>query len=120
MRVLESFPFEVREAEHVWVPVPDGTRLPARLWRPVCAASADPQPVPAVLGAIPYRHRDLTAVRDSIHHPYLAGHGYACLRSTCAAAVTPTACCSTSTPSRSTATSRAPWPGSPSRTGAPG
>lgn len=29
---------------------------------------------------IPYWKRDLTAVRDSIHHPYMAGHGYACLR----------------------------------------
>jgi putative CocE/NonD family hydrolase len=36
--------------------------------------------VPAVCEAIPYRQRDLTSVRDSIHHPYLAGHGYACLR----------------------------------------
>ena len=31
--------------------------------------------MPAILEFIPYRQRDLTAVRDSIHHPYLAGHG---------------------------------------------
>src|SRR5699024_3675186 len=29
---------------------------------------------------IPYRQHDLTSYRDSIHHPYMAGHGYACLR----------------------------------------
>ncbi|MBW0088433.1 CocE/NonD family hydrolase [Pseudonocardia sp. KRD-184] len=77
MRVRETFPYETGEAEHVWVPMPDGSRLSGRLWRP---RSAVAEPVPAVLEAIPYRHRDLTAVRDSIHHPYLAGHGYACLR----------------------------------------
>ncbi len=33
-----------------------------------------------MLEFIPYRKRDLTALRDSIHHPYMAGHGYACVR----------------------------------------
>lgn len=33
-----------------------------------------------MLEYIPYRKRDLTSVRDSIHHPYIAGHGYACVR----------------------------------------
>ena len=37
-------------------------------------------PVPAILEFVPYRQRDLTAVRDSIHHPYFAGHGYAGVR----------------------------------------
>jgi putative CocE/NonD family hydrolase len=55
----------------------DGVRLAGRLWRP---ASADAQPVPGVAEIIPYRQRDLTAQRDSMHHPYMAGHGYACLR----------------------------------------
>src|SRR5690625_6356048 len=55
----------------------DGTRLSARLWRPGSAAD---EPVPGIVEAIPYRKRDLTAQRDSIHHPYMAGHGYACLR----------------------------------------
>jgi putative CocE/NonD family hydrolase len=53
----------------------DGVQLAARIWRPVSA-----ERVPAILEIIPYRQRDLTARRDSIHHPYLAGHGYACVR----------------------------------------
>ncbi len=77
MRVVSSLPQEVKEEEHVWIPVSDGTRLAARIWRPL---SSDEAPVPAVLEYIPYRKRDLTSVRDSIAHPYLAGHGYACVR----------------------------------------
>ncbi|WP_199429756.1 CocE/NonD family hydrolase [Qaidamihabitans albus] len=77
MRTVGSLPYEVHEDEHVWIPVADGTRLAARIWRPV---SSDVEPVPGVLEYLPYRKRDLTAWRDSIHHPYLAGHGYACVR----------------------------------------
>ncbi|MDQ3790488.1 MAG: CocE/NonD family hydrolase, partial [Actinomycetota bacterium] len=77
MRVVTSLPHAVTEDEHVWIPVADGTRLAARIWRPV---SSDDEPVPAILEYIPYRKRDLTSVRDSIAHPYLAGHGYACVR----------------------------------------
>ena len=33
-----------------------------------------------MLEYIPYRKRDLSSVRDSMHHPYIAGHGYACVR----------------------------------------
>ena len=59
---------------------PDVRRDPvsaARLWKPGLGRD---DPVPGVLEMIPYRKRDLTAVRDSIHHPYMAGYGYACLR----------------------------------------
>ncbi|GAB1516681.1 CocE/NonD family hydrolase [Actinophytocola sp. KF-1] len=77
MRVVTSLPHAVGEDEHVWIPVSDGTRLAARIWRPV---SSDDEPVPAICEYIPYRKRDLTSVRDSIAHPYLAGHGYACVR----------------------------------------
>ena len=77
MRTVTSLPNTIEETEHLWIPMSDGTRLAARLWKPV---SAIEDPVPAVLEMIPYRKRDLTAVRDSIHHPYVAGHGYACLR----------------------------------------
>ncbi len=55
----------------------DGVRLAARLWLPEDAEAA---PVPAILEYIPYRKRDATAVRDSLRHPYFAGHGYACIR----------------------------------------
>ncbi|MFD5778614.1 CocE/NonD family hydrolase [Streptomyces sp. NPDC126933] len=77
MRSVTDLPHPVKEEQHVWIPVSDGTRLSARIWRPV---SSDDEPVPAVLESIPYRKRDLTSVRDSIHHPYMAGHGYACVR----------------------------------------
>ena len=55
----------------------DGTRLAARIWLPV---DAKERPVPAVLEYIPYRKRDFTRLRDSIMHPYVAGHGYGCIR----------------------------------------
>ncbi|MFF5992700.1 CocE/NonD family hydrolase [Prauserella flavalba] len=77
MRTVTSLPYEVREDDCVWIPMSDGARLSARIWRPV---SADDHPVPAILEFIPYRRRDLTAQRDSVHHPYLAGHGYAAVR----------------------------------------
>lgn len=77
MQTLQTFPHSIHETEHLWIPLSDGTRLAARLWKPV---DADEQPVPGIVEMIPYRKRDLTAVRDSIHHPYMAGHGYACLR----------------------------------------
>ncbi len=68
-------PEPVQETEHVWIPMPDGVRLSARIWRPVA-----PAPVPAVLEYIPYRKRDLVRARDARTHPFLAGQGYACLR----------------------------------------
>lgn len=74
MRAVTSLPHEITVSDHVRIPASDGTALSARIWRPV---SSDAEPVPAILEYIPYRKRDLTAPRDSIHHPYLAGHGYA-------------------------------------------
>ena len=77
MRTIESFPHAVREIENLWIEMPDGIRLAARIWLP---EGAEDDPVPAILEYIPYRKRDLTAVRDSLMHPYIAGHGYACVR----------------------------------------
>jgi uncharacterized protein len=77
MRTVTSLPHAVREDQHLWIPMPDGVRLAARIWRP---ESSEDEPVPAILEMIPYRKQDLTAYRDSIHHPYIAGHGYACVR----------------------------------------
>jgi putative CocE/NonD family hydrolase len=75
MRTVRSLPHQIREEAAIWIPMRDGVQLAARIWRPVSA-----ERVPAILEIIPYRQRDLTARRDSIHHPYLAGHGYACVR----------------------------------------
>ncbi|GAB2837893.1 CocE/NonD family hydrolase [Streptomyces daliensis] len=77
MREVNNLPYATKEDPHVSVPMSDGTLLSARVWRPT---SSDQEPVPAVLEYIPYRQRDLTSVRDSVHHPYIAGHGYACVR----------------------------------------
>ena len=72
-----EFPRTVREIENTWIPMPDGTRLAARIWLP---ADAEANPVPAVLEYLPYRKRDGTVVRDHLTHPYFAGHGYAGVR----------------------------------------
>src|SRR6185437_6917176 len=77
MREVTSLPHAARQDAPVRITMSDGVRLMARIWRPTWS---DDEPVPAVLEFIPYRHRDLTAQRDSIHHPYLAGHGYASVR----------------------------------------
>jgi hypothetical protein len=77
MQVVSVFPRMVREVETLWIPLADGCRLAARLWLP---ADAETAPVPAILECIPYRRRDGTPWRDAQMHPYVAGHGYACLR----------------------------------------
>jgi putative CocE/NonD family hydrolase len=67
----------VREIEHQWIRLADGTRLSARIWLPVDALE---DPVPAILEYLPYRHRDGTYSRDNGIHAYFAGHGYASIR----------------------------------------
>ena len=57
--------------------MPDGCRLATRIWLP---ETAEQQPVPMILEYIPYRKNDGTALRDSLYHPYFAGHGYAAVR----------------------------------------
>lgn len=77
MKVRSDWPRAVRELEHVWIPMPDGCRLAARIWLP---EDAEEHPVPAILEYIPYRKADFRTYEDSINHPYYAGHGYACVR----------------------------------------
>jgi hypothetical protein len=67
----------VVQEDAVWIQLASGLRLAARLWRP---DDAKRHPVPAILEHLPYRRNDGTALRDSTMHPYLAAHGYACLR----------------------------------------
>ncbi|WP_371631043.1 CocE/NonD family hydrolase [Streptomyces sp. NBC_00341] len=77
MRYVDQLPQAVEREDHVTIRMSDGVRLSARIWRPVTSGR---EPVPAILEAIPYRKNDLTSTRDAIHHPYIAGHGYACVR----------------------------------------
>ncbi|MET7661876.1 CocE/NonD family hydrolase [Streptomyces sp. NPDC005356] len=74
MTIRTSFPYETTR-EDVRVPLPDGTTLFARIWRPVTD-----EPVPAILEYLPYRLSDWTAPRDWQRHPWYAGHGYASVR----------------------------------------
>jgi len=75
--VRTEFPRRVREIEHTWMPLADGTRLAARIWLP---EDAEDDPVPAILEFLPYRKTDGTAIRDAARQPYLAGFGYAAVR----------------------------------------
>ena len=77
MRIRSEHPRPVRTVEHLWIALPDGCRLAARMWLPEDAERA---PVPAVLDAVPYRKGDGTEARDATRYPYIAGHGYACVR----------------------------------------
>ena len=77
MRVLADLPRPIREIEQLWIPLPDGQRMSARVFLPV---DAEDDPVPAIVEYNPYRKRDLTAVNNEPFHGYLAGHGYAGVR----------------------------------------
>lgn len=74
MHIRTSFSHETTH-EDLWIPLPDGTRLHARVWRPLTDA-----PVPALLEYLPDRLTDRTAPRDWQRHPWYAGHGYASVR----------------------------------------
>jgi uncharacterized protein len=76
-RIVASFPRAVREIEHLWIPMPDGARLAARLWLP---DGAEREPVSALLEYIPYGKREGTRERDERMHRYFAGHGVAAVR----------------------------------------
>lgn len=77
MNIDTDLPRGVREIEHLEIPMPDGTRLAARIWLP---EDAEAHPVPAVLEYIPYRKNDKTLERDHARAPWIAGHGYAYVR----------------------------------------
>lgn len=75
MQTRTDFPHAVSIVENLFVPLPSGTRLAAKVWLPQGAGR-----VPAILEYLPYRKRDGTRTRDNGLHEYLAGHGYACIR----------------------------------------
>lgn len=77
MEIVSNFPYEIREIENVFIPMRDGKHLAARIWLPTAASQT---PLPAIMEYIPYRKRDVTRGRDASIHPYIAGHGYTCIR----------------------------------------
>ena len=77
MKTVTTFARPISETPDMGIVLADGCRLSARVWMPQDAAT---DPVPAVLEYIPYRKRDGTLPRDELMHPYVAGHGYACVR----------------------------------------
>lgn len=77
MKIVREFKYDVVQRENVWIPMPDGIKLAARIWLP---ATAMENPVPAILEYIPYRKRDSMRSRDTQIYTYFAGHGYAGVR----------------------------------------
>jgi hypothetical protein len=73
----DESPHAVRELEHTWIPLADGTRLAARIWIPDGARRGR---VPAILNYCPYFARLFTRPGDDMRFPYYAAHGYACVR----------------------------------------
>ena len=56
--------------ENVWIPMPDGIRLAARIWLPENAEIDDP--VPAIFEYLPYGKRYGTCRRDDAAYPVFA------------------------------------------------
>ena len=71
--MVENF----QSLEHVWIEMPDGVRLAARIWLP---SNALTKPAPAVFEYIPYRKVDMVRARDERNHPYLAENGIVAVR----------------------------------------
>ncbi len=77
MKQIQNTLREIEELPDMGLIMADGTRLSARVWRPVDAGD---DPVPVILEYLPYRKRDGTCARDALTHPYFARRGYACVR----------------------------------------
>jgi uncharacterized protein len=73
--IRTEYPFLVETVDPFWITLADGVRIATTLWRPKTDT-----PVPVVVEMVPYRRRDGTVARDIDIHPYLAGHGIACVR----------------------------------------
>lgn len=76
--VVDMFDYAVEVTAHIWIPMSDGIRLSAKVWRPV--PSHEGETFPVVLEAIPYRKDDVSLWDDSVRMAYFAGNGYLCVR----------------------------------------
>ena len=77
VEVRTAFPNAIEVRTPVWIPLPDGTRLHAKIWLPV---DADQNPVPAIIEYGPYRLTDGTVASDEQEMCWFAGEGYAGIR----------------------------------------
>ena len=59
----------------IWIDLPDGRQLSARLWLPKTGHS-----YPVIFEYLPYRKRDGTAERDATTHAHFVKYGYASIR----------------------------------------
>jgi pimeloyl-ACP methyl ester carboxylesterase/acyl carrier protein len=75
-----DLPFTVHVTSHVTVPMADGTTLAGLAWMPQPRDGEESLRRPALLDVLPYRTEDGTVEVDSATYPYLAGHGFACVR----------------------------------------
>jgi len=60
VRIVMDAPNRVVTDANVWIALPDGCMVAARIWRP---AASDAEAVPAILEYLPYRKGDNTAPR---------------------------------------------------------
>ena len=77
LSIKKRFPYEVTVIDNIWIPLSDGTKLAAKLFKPHLS---DKKKVPAILEYIPYRKNDYTSVQDYAVHKYFAGYGYMSVR----------------------------------------
>lgn len=66
---MEDFPYQWDVIENVWIPMADGCKCSARIWRPRTDV-----PLPTVFETQPYRKRDGMRGRDEPMYGYFAGH----------------------------------------------
>ena len=77
LNIKKRFPYKVKIIDNVWIPLADGCKLAAKIFKPVSLSN---KKIPAILEYIPYRKNDYTSVQDYAVHKYFAGHGYVSVR----------------------------------------
>jgi putative CocE/NonD family hydrolase len=77
LNIKKRFPYKVKIIDNVWIPLSDGCKLAAKIFKPVSLSN---KKIPAILEYIPYRKNDYTSVQDYAVHKYFAGHGYVSVR----------------------------------------
>ena len=75
-----DLPYQVRVTPNLAVTMGDGTILAGRAWMPQPRDGESNLRRPALIDILPYRTADGTVEVDSATYPYLAGHGFCCVR----------------------------------------